>query len=100
MILIDAYVDAFKKYFDFKGEANRPAYWWFVLANIIVGVVLSWISGILYLVYELIVLIPALAIATRRIRNTGHSPWHMLWLLTGIGGIVVFVFTLLPSKKA
>ena len=36
MKMIDCYVDAFRKFFDFTGRANRPAYWWFCLANFIV----------------------------------------------------------------
>jgi len=99
MTIVDYYVDALKKFFDFKGCADRPAYWWFSLANLIVYFVLGLASEYLALGYLLAVLIPSLAITVRRIRDTGHSPWHILWcLLPLFGGLIILVFTLLPTK--
>ena len=99
MQLVNCYVDALKRYFDFKGQADRPAYWWFVLATFIVSLVIGLFSLNLQYIYALATLIPSLAITARRIRNTGHSAWHTLWyLLPGLGWIIVLIFTLLPTK--
>ena len=96
--MVNYYIDAFKKFFDFKGRANRPAFWWFVLANFLVSLVLSFL-GVVQTIYMLVALIPSLAILVRRIRDTGLSPWHALWLLLpGIGGIIVLVLAVLPTK--
>jgi uncharacterized membrane protein YhaH (DUF805 family) len=50
--------------------------------------------------YSLAVLIPALAVAVRRLHDTGRSGW---WLLIGliplVGPIVLLVFYLLDSDR-
>ncbi len=99
MVIVDYYLDAFRKYFDFKGSADRPTYWWFALANFIVSFLIGLISAKIQFIYALAVLIPSIAILVRRIRNTGYSPWHALWLLLPIiGPIIVLIFAVLPSK--
>ena len=92
----------FEHYVDFGGRATRTQFWLFVLFNFLIGMILSIFgkSGqtISYL-YQLAVLLPSLAIAARRLRDGGVSPW---WLLIGlipvIGWIVLLVMYLLPSK--
>jgi uncharacterized membrane protein YhaH (DUF805 family) len=75
-------VHCFRNYALFKGRASRPEYWWFylfiVLANVpvywladaapTVGVPLSWVWGALLIV-------PFLAVMSRRLHDTGHSFW-------------------------
>ena len=34
--MIKAYIDFWKRAFDFRGRSTRSDYWWFFLANIIV----------------------------------------------------------------
>ena len=97
MLMVNYYVDAFKKFFDFKGKADRPAYWWFVLGNFVVALILGFVG--LQMIYNWIALIPSIAILVRRIRDTGLSPWHALWLLLPvIGWIIVIVLAVLPTK--
>ena len=68
------YLEALKKYAVFSGRSRRMEYWYFVLFNIIVAVVLSLIDrligtfsgtsniGLLSGIYALAVLIPTLAV--------------------------------------
>ncbi len=101
------FIDPIKNhYMDFGGKATRTQYWLWVLFSFLVFFVLSFVLGFLgkvgslvYFICQLAVLLPALAIAARRLRDGGFSPWWLLLALTGIGGIVLFVFFLLPSKK-
>lgn len=93
-----------QNYANFSGRANRAEFWWFVLANAIVSGVLqilgnaSTIFTVLAAVYGLAVLIPALAVAVRRLHDTNRSGW---WLLIGlvpcVGIIILIVFYATPG---
>jgi uncharacterized membrane protein YhaH (DUF805 family) len=104
------YLDAWKNYFTFTGRSRRKAYWMFVLFNIIALVLVNFIDNALGLagqggygplstIYGLAVFIPGLALAVRRLHDTGRSGWWMLIaLLPVIGGIVLIVFFVLDSQ--
>ena len=87
-----------KHFFDFGGKENRKVFWLFVLNCIVVNLVLSAIWATLATIFGLIVLLPSLGILARRLRDAGFSPWWMLLLLTGIGGIVLLIMAWFPSK--
>ncbi len=105
MKLVDSYTEAWKRYVDFGGVTDRPGFWWYVLANFIVGIIFSIISriignNILSYLYSLAVLIPGIAITCRRLRDAGYNPLWILLCLTGIGSLVVLIFTCMPTKNA
>lgn len=53
---------------------------------------------IIALAYALIIMIPALSLTVRRLHDTGKSGWcFLLSFIPLIGGIIVFVFTVLDS---
>jgi uncharacterized membrane protein YhaH (DUF805 family) len=55
----------------------------------------GWITGVL----ALLLLLPSLAVLFRRLHDSGHSGWWWLLIFVcGIGGIIVFIFTLFDSK--
>lgn len=99
------YLEALKKYAVFVGRARRKEYWFFVLFNLIISIVLGIIDGVMLAnnagsglgllssVYSLAVMIPGLAVGVRRLHDTDRSGW---WLLIGliplIGAIVLIVF--------
>ncbi len=80
------YLKVLKQYADFKGRARRKEYWMFVLFNAII----SWTLQILAIVtkveafgyvagiYSIAMLVPALAVAVRRLHDTGKSGWFYL----------------------
>ena len=100
----DWYMQGLKKYAVFSGRARRKEYWYFVLWYMIISIGLAiigyaiGIGGILQGIYALAVLIPNLAVAVRRLHDTGRSGW---WLLIGliplIGAIVLLVFMFTDS---
>ncbi len=52
------------------------------------------------IVFDLIFLLPCLAVWVRRLHDTGRSAWNILWvLLPIIGWIVLFVYACLDSQK-
>jgi uncharacterized membrane protein YhaH (DUF805 family) len=99
------YLTALKKYAVFNGRSRRAEYWFFLLFNIIISVVLSLLdaalgtssgeggAGVLSGVYSLAVLIPGIAVSIRRLHDTDRSGW---WLLLAfvpcVGGIILLVF--------
>jgi uncharacterized membrane protein YhaH (DUF805 family) len=99
------YVDVLRKYAVFSGRARRKEYWYFFLFNIIITVVLAVVDGatgtlspeagigLLGGIYALAVLIPAIAVAVRRLHDTDRSGWWLLIsLIPLIGAIVLIVF--------
>jgi uncharacterized membrane protein YhaH (DUF805 family) len=98
------YLSVLKNYTGFSGRARRTEYWMFALIDGIILVVLYALALavhallFLYVIYALAVLLPSLAVAFRRLHDTGRTAW---WLLIGlvpfIGGIVLLVFACLPG---
>ena len=86
------YTDVLKKYAVFNGRAGRKEYWLFMLFNVLVAwtifIILAVIGNLIgipalkYLeyVYALAILIPGLAVTVRRLHDTNHSAWRLLWI--------------------
>jgi uncharacterized membrane protein YhaH (DUF805 family) len=104
------YLEALKKYAVFSGRSRRMEFWYFVLFNIIVGVVLALIDmligtfsaasniGLLSGIYSLAVLIPTLALWVRRLHDIDRTGWWIfINLIPLIGTIVLLVFALTPG---
>ena len=104
------YLEVLRKYLVFEGRARRKEYWFFVLFNIIIAMILAIIDstigtlnpetgvGLLSGVYSLAVLIPTIAVAIRRLHDTDRSGWWLLILLVPIiGGLVLLVFFVLDG---
>lgn len=101
------YLGALKKYAVFSGRSRRSEYWFFVLFNVIFGIILSILDaivfgsngvGVFYLIYALAVMLPSIGVSVRRLHDTNRSGW---WLLIAfipiIGAIVLLVFTVQDS---
>jgi len=93
----DAVMVCLKKYKDFNGRAGRAEYWWFYLFHCLVVIVLGLLSQFLASIANLILFLPGLAAAVRRLHDRGFSGWWMLLALTVIGVIPLLVMLALPS---
>jgi uncharacterized membrane protein YhaH (DUF805 family) len=87
------YFEVLKKYAVFNGRARRKECWMFVLCNIFIVFILSFFGEILHAVfittlYQVAVLIPSVAAGIRRMHDTDHSGW---WLLFPIVNLVLAV---------
>lgn len=93
------------RYATFSGRASRAEYWWAILFNVIVGVVLSVIDSIIGLgrsvgdvellggLYSLITILPCVAMSVRRLHDIGRTGWWVfIILLPVIGFFVLLVF--------
>lgn len=104
------YLTVLSKYAVFSGRARRREYWFFFLIHILIVFALVALDlmlgtasveagiGLLSGLYSLAVLIPTIAVAVRRLHDSGRSGW---WLLVGfvpiLGGLAVIVLMLMDS---
>lgn len=93
-----------QKYFDLAGRARRSEYWWFELFSLIIQVVLALIdwrigSQVIGDLASLALLAPSVAVAVRRLHDTGRSGWWLLLVfLPIIGWIPLLVFQVQDSQ--
>jgi len=103
-----------KKYGDFYGRATRSEYWWFQLffgLAILFGHVFDAYTfgleinverdpGIFELIASFGLLIPAIAVAARRLHDFNKSGWWQLISITIIGLIPLIYWLVQPSDNS
>jgi uncharacterized membrane protein YhaH (DUF805 family) len=107
----------FDNYANFNGRARRSEFWYFTLVKFILTIVsiipfiiltvifrdekFASVFMIVYfcfiILFEIIMLLPTLAVSTRRLHDTGHSGWLQLISFIPGGGIVLLVFYFMDS---
>lgn len=98
------FTEAFKQYADFSGRATRKQYWMFILFYLIFYIVLAVIDGMLgtmflAFIFSLVLLVPSISIAARRLHDTGRTGWwQLIALVPLIGAIVLIVFLVMESQ--
>jgi len=127
-----SFVEAIKRFFTkyavFSGRASRSEYWWVVLFNVLVQV-LIWVPGIvlgiatgtpgytstgsptttpgpifavfviLAVLYYLATVVPGIAVGVRRLHDANLSGLlFLLILVPSFGGLIILVLTLLESN--
>ena len=95
-----------KHYADFSGRANRKQFWlyalWLCVVYIVIGILSAALGEkagtVLSALVGLALLVPNLALTVRRLHDTDRSGWWVLIsFLPLIGGLILFVFELLPG---
>ena len=124
MGMVQAVRSVFSNYFDFKGRASRPEFWWFVLFTFLIGILLAILNSIifgpqtvvetvtifpndgspaqtttrekqvynggwLHFIFQIAVFVPSIAVAWRRMHDSGKPGW---WLLIPITLFVGTIF--------
>ena len=99
--MFNYYISGLKKYAVFSGRATRSEYWYFVLVDFIVSIVLGLLGlELISLLYRLFVLIPSWAVFCRRMHDINRSGWSWLWgLLPIIGLIILLIYLCTPTKE-
>lgn len=101
----------FKNYAVFRGRASLSEFWWVALFLGLVNLVLqvltfqlgsaddATLATMLSGVWGLAILIPSLALGTRRLHDTNRSGWwQLIGFLPFIGWIILIVFFAQPSR--
>ena len=124
--MIKAYIDFWKRAFDFRGRSTRPDYWWAYLVNVIIITILTVFCVLIpffsnvdlsdpallnnstelqkiiityawpLMLFSLIELIPQLSLQIRRLIDAG---FHPAWVLLSYIGLIriLAIFSLIGS---
>lgn len=89
---LECYKLFWTNYATFAGRARRSEFWWPMLFNFILGSILSFIP-ILGVLFAVAVIIPNLAIASRRLHDTGRAfGWYFIVLIPIVGYILLIIW--------
>lgn len=96
------YLSVLKKYAVFEGRASRAEFWYFVLFNLIVGILVSVVghfvtgggkNNFFFALYALVVLLPGLGVTIRRLHDISRKGWWIfIWAVPLVGPIILIVF--------
>ena len=87
----------FEKYASFNGRACRSEFWWFYLGTVLLSLIVTIIEAALYggdvaisgtwitFAFQVMLIVPSLSVAARRLHDIGRSGWNQLWAITIIG---------------
>jgi uncharacterized membrane protein YhaH (DUF805 family) len=106
------YLLAWKRAADVSGRSRRREYWTFQLVNMAIAVCLAAIlavvvsqeaakpDSVIQVVggFFLITFIPSFTCGIRRLHDIGRSGWWFLLGFVPLGGLVIFVFSLMDSE--
>lgn len=96
--IIESYKLFFMNYANFNGRCRRADYWNVVIVNLIINVIFTILAGFIgtiagYILglYGLAVLVPTLAIGTRRLHDIGKSGLYLLFALIPLAGPIILI---------
>ena len=98
MNFMQAIQSCLSQYATFSGRASRSEFWWFFLFQILALIVSGMLGDVAYSIRALLLLLPALAVGTRRLHDVGRSGWWQLLTITGIGYLVLLYWFVQPSQ--
>ena len=91
-------------YVGFNGRARRSEFWWFALFSVAVSIVTQILDAaigvsILQTLAGLALLLPALAVGSRRLHDTDRTGWwQLLWFILVIGWIYLVILFVQDSQ--
>ena len=102
----------FQKYAVFSGRASRSEFWYFSLFCFLGGTI-TWVIdtmilgyasedwGAISVIFQIVIILPGIAVGARRLHDINKSGWWQLITLTIIGIILLIVWfaTIGSSKK-
>lgn len=101
------YLKASRQYLDFNGRARRAEYWVFRVYDLVFSLLAILIDmllgtdypGMIFIGYNILLIIPRLAAKVRRLHDSGNSGWMILLpLIPLIGTIWMFILLITDSE--
>ena len=100
----------FNKYADFSGRALRSEFWFFCLFGFIAGIATVIIDvmvlgysiesyGPINLLFTVALILPGIAVTTRRLHDINKSGWWQLIELTIIGILLIVIWNATEGEK-
>lgn len=103
----EAISTCFGKYADFTGRAARSEYWYWTLFRILLigGIVILAVAAQADALFglvgleALVMLLPSLAVAVRRLHDVNCTGWLLLVAIIPFGGLLLFVLACVPGTQ-
>jgi uncharacterized membrane protein YhaH (DUF805 family) len=101
-----AIASGFSDYVVFSGRAARSEYWYWILFTVLGGLATGIIDVAAFSndtlspfnsIFNILTVLPTLAVSVRRLHDVDRSGWWMLLLITIIGGFVVIYWACRPG---
>jgi uncharacterized membrane protein YhaH (DUF805 family) len=102
MSFVEAIKSGFSRYVTFSGRSSRPEYWYWALFTVIGGLTTAIFDAAIFGynpgtsplngIFDLVTILPSLAVAARRLHDIDRTAWWLLIALTGIGAILLIVW--------
>ena len=111
MNITEAFISGFTNWKNFSGRACRSEYWYFTLSVSLIAFILAFLEaavgifsvefgyGPFSALFQIIIIIPSIAITSRRLQDRGVSGWWQLSYFTIIGIFVILILLMLPAKE-
>jgi len=88
------------KYAEFNGRGARSEFWWFAVFVMLVAGALAYMSKAWSGVFLVAMLLPLMAVGTRRLHDMGKSGCWLLFALVPVAGIIlVMILWALPQTR-
>jgi uncharacterized membrane protein YhaH (DUF805 family) len=106
---LGALKDGFSRYVDFKTRSTRSQYWWWFVWSLLIDFAARFAdsmmgagqTGPLGSLTFLVILIPSIALAIRRLHDIGRTGWWLLLIFVPfVGWIVLIVFYCTKTQEA
>ena len=111
MNIKEAVVSVFTNWNNFSGRACRSEYLYFYISVIFATFLLTLLEahlgvyseefgyGPLSALFQIVIIIPSIAVVSRRLQDRGVSGWWQLSYITIIGIFVIIILLMLPAKE-
>ena len=104
MTFTQAIASGFRRYFDFTTRSSRSEYWWWTLFSILASAVATVFDELLFdgaaildALNTIVLFIPGVTVAVRRLHDTDRSGWWFLIAFTIIGILLLIYWYVQPG---
>lgn len=111
MSMSSAVSSVLRQYVTFSGRARRSEFWWWYLAVFLVAIVFAIAAYLFgagtvgtllalgYSAFGLLILLPTVAVAVRRLHDRGMPAWWLLLIFVpAVGELALLILLALPGQ--